>query len=70
MTISSSSREEELDSGEEMELTSLCSLGVFSLFSRPKFLDTLDRSVLFFGFTELSFTSGGEGAPVTRPPLA
>lgn len=68
--INSSSLWEELDSGEEMLFKSLCLLVPSSLFSKPKFLETLDVSVEICGFTELSFTSGGEGAPVTSPPLA
>lgn len=67
---SSSLWEEELDSGEEMLSASFGPLVVSSLFSKPKFLKTLDGSVVVCGLTEFSFASGGEGAPVTRPPLA
>lgn len=71
ITISSSSLwEEEVDSGDEMLFVSFCPLVIFSLFSKTKLLETLDRSVVVCGLTEFSFTSGGEGAPVTRPPLA
>ena len=66
---SSSLWEEELDSGEERLFESHCPLVLSSLFSKPKFLETFDGSVEICGFTELSFTSGGEGAPVTSPPL-
>ena len=69
ITIASSSREEEVDSGEEMELASLCPTNLSSLFSRTKLLEIFDKSVVFCGFPKLSFKSGGEGAPVTRPPL-
>ena len=67
---SSSLWDELLDSGEEMLFVSFGSLVVFSLFSKPKFLETLEGSAAICGFTEFSFVSGGEGAAVTRPPLA
>jgi len=52
-----------------MPLESLSPLVLSSLFSKPKFLETLEESVEICGFTGLPFTSEGEGAPVTSPPL-
>ena len=52
-----------------MELASLCPTNLSSLFSRTKLLEIFDKSVVFCGFPKHSFKSGGEGAPVTRPPL-
>lgn len=66
--ISSSPQEHEFASGEETLLV-LCPRGASTPFSKTKLLDTLAESGVACGFTMLFFTSGGEGAPVTRPPV-
>ena len=38
-------------------------------FSKIKHLGTIAGSWEASGFTKFSFTSGGEGAPITRPPF-
>ena len=65
---SSSSQEHEFASGEE-QLLVLRLHDVSAPFSKTKLLDTLAGSGVGCGVTTFSFTSGGEGAPVTRPPV-
>ena len=71
MIINSFSTQEELAFGEEMLLAvaSFFPLDDSMQFSKIKLLDTFAGSGETCSLTKFSFTSGGEGAPVTRPPL-
>ena len=69
MIINSFSPQEETASGEEVMLVFFSSAVVSIPFSKIKHLGTFAGSWEASGFTEFSFTSGGEGAPVTRPPF-
>ena len=70
MIINSFSPQEEIASGEEVIMLAFFSSAVVSIpFSKIKHLGTFAGSWEASGFTEFSFTSGGEGAPVTRPPF-
>ena len=69
MIINSFSPQEEIPSGEEVMFAIFSPAVVSTPFSKIKHLGTFARSWEASGFTEFSFTSGGEGAPVTRPPF-
>lgn len=69
MIINSFSPQEEIASGEEVMLAFFSSAVVSIPFSKIKHLGTFAGSQEASGFTEFSFKSGGEGAPVTRPPF-
>ena len=69
MIINSFSPQEEIASGEEVMFAFFSPAVVPIPFSKIKHLGTFAGSWEASGFTEFSFTSGGEGAPVTRPPF-
>ena len=69
MIINSFSPQEEISSGEEVMFAFFSPAVVSIPFSKIKHLGTFAGSWEASGFTEFSFTSGGEGAPVTRPPF-